>query len=111
MRRGQRGRVNREAETRLRVVVRLVICASSVTKSLSMPFSMATVIMVIVLGSTVGPAEGRVARARAVASWTVPSMGALLTSRLPLELGLVEREDPKWRERERQRRRQQKQTH
>ena len=50
-----------------RVVVRLVICASSATKSLSMPFSMATVMMVIVLGSTVGPAEDRVARARAVA--------------------------------------------
>ena len=71
MRHGQRDRVNREAETRLArvlVVVRLVICASSATKSLSMPFSMATVMMVIVLGSTVGPAEDRVARARAVAT-------------------------------------------
>jgi arylsulfatase A-like enzyme len=49
----------------------------------------------------------RFARARAVASWTVPSMGALLTSRLPAELGLVESdEDEKWPGRKRQRRRQ-----
>jgi arylsulfatase A-like enzyme len=34
----------------------------------------------------------RFTRAHAVASWTVPSMGALLTARHPRQLGLIERE-------------------
>lgn len=49
----------------------------------------------------------RFERAQSVASWTVPSMGALHTSRYPLQLGLIEYPDdaPKtyaWREKRRQ---------
>jgi arylsulfatase A-like enzyme len=49
----------------------------------------------------------RFTRAQSVASWTVPSMGAMLTSRYPTQLGLVERPGPEgkrfeWREKRRQ---------
>ncbi|MGH0031395.1 MAG: sulfatase [Myxococcota bacterium] len=48
----------------------------------------------------------RFAQAQAMASWTLPSMAALLTSRWPRELGMIERaDDPKWPERVRQQRR------
>ena len=45
-------------------------------------------------------------RAQSVASWTVPSMGAMMTSRYPTQLGMVERPAGdrvfKWRERRKQ---------
>jgi arylsulfatase A-like enzyme len=44
--------------------------------------------------------------AHAVASWTLPSMAAMLLSRWPRELGMVERaDDPRWRGRAREQRR------
>ena len=48
----------------------------------------------------------RFTRAQAVGGWTLPSMGAMLTSRLPRELGMIERrDDPDWPTRKGQRRR------